>query len=234
MTAGSVSRNSATSPASSRRVTPNTRRFYLTASVTYLSSCARLNAAWLTIGATMLRRTRYTVPQAAPSRAVASAASIPCSMCPSPNSALKTTTPTSAAAQVLLEAAQDERALNFFAQPAGDHHDDAERRACRAASASCPRTGCARRCAARRERQHQRQDDEARQEEERGTRRMPMSASRTTGRWPRNISRADSRCVRMKKKNEADDQCRVEQRDREDERRRETSRLGLHRACRAR
>ena len=43
-------------------------RAYLTANARYFRSCARLNAAWLTIGATMLRRTMYRRPQPAPSR----------------------------------------------------------------------------------------------------------------------------------------------------------------------
>ena len=98
----------------------------VTASATNLISCGRLNTAWLTIGATMLRRTRKMPPQTAPSMPVASIASHPCSMCPRPKATLKTITPHRAAAQILLEPMHDETALDLLANAAGNHDDQRE------------------------------------------------------------------------------------------------------------
>src|SRR4029077_13007822 len=57
------------------------------------ATCARLNPACPIIAGSTVRRRRKIAPQNAPSTAVASATSCPCSRCPSPNSALKMINP---------------------------------------------------------------------------------------------------------------------------------------------
>ena len=216
MTAGSVTTNNATSPASSRRDRPNTRRFYLTASPTYLISCVRLNSAWLTIGAPMLpRREKDAAPRGA-EEAGRQHRIDPLLDVPETENHAEENQSHRSAAQILLEPAQDETALDLLANAAGNHHDERERQRVPRRLQHVFERVVGDVVQLRRKREDQREHDENENkkdgQENHAQKRFPQDRSRAEQQSPRRLAmRTDEQ------EDQSDDQDGIEQRDGEDE-----------------